>query len=440
MLSRFRLLYLASLLLNAAWIPCQSQLPEYQQNSPAASETTDSYSVSDGTKPIVETVTINTPVNLILKTIHTEGVIMSSAGFTVPISRSQGAYVTPNGQLFNLPLNDPSLSTVDISDLIGPSGVLTLPLNSAVPVVMSFQMVVSDPTHPDGFSVSAPVVVRYIYPTGDQFDAALDPSVLASNVISVKKVWEPELDQDPSLGGTLDFGQSQVEGCMTLSIPGLEPVTQDVTIDVATNAMLVDGGAVSTLGDIFPEVYSPDTDGELSLCFDTAVTIDISGLVLEGPCLLVTDKGCEVPVSDDLFPNKPDITPAQSAVFIAKGKGKLTSTAPPTDSYNCHGWVFGCGNTNIFGESVDCILDDNGYKPEPNPKVGDVVIYRDAAGKIWHSGKVTAVNGAGVVTEVEGKWGCYDRVTHPPGFVYKHWGPPSYYSTPRADDCLIWRC
>ena len=97
----------------------------------------------------------------------------------------------------------------------------------------------------------------------------------------------------------------------------------------------------------------------------------------------------------------------------------------PTDSYNCHGFVFTKGDRCIGkkpdGSDIQKILDDNDYAKRAPGTVqeGDLAVYHDGT-KLTHTGVVTGV-AAGAATEVHSKWGPWARYKHAPGSV-----PPSY--------------
>jgi hypothetical protein len=76
---------------------------------------------------------------------------------------------------------------------------------------------------------------------------------------------------------------------------------------------------------------------------------------------------------------------------------------PATDDCNCHGWVFAGGHYWLEADDVECILSENGYQPVTAAQIGDLVIYRNDAGAISHSGIVLAVLQDGVPI-VESKW------------------------------------
>ncbi|MEI8368827.1 MAG: hypothetical protein WCJ31_10365 [Planctomycetia bacterium] len=89
--------------------------------------------------------------------------------------------------------------------------------------------------------------------------------------------------------------------------------------------------------------------------------------------------------------------------LIVAGRGNALS--------NCHGWVFTGGRYWIPIESVDTILNDNGYKLVPTPLADDLIVYRGDDGRPVHTGIVKAVGDDGFVL-VESKWGKHDVFWH----------------------------
>ena len=147
-----------------------------------------------------------------------------------------------------------------------------------------------------------------------------------------------------------------------------------------------------------------------------------------------TDKGKTVTTFDDGWPNHPDKTQdeADEALRRIGLKDKVEQTGPPTDDYDCHGWTFTNGAKWIDDDQVQKILDDNGYTKVAKPKVGDLVVYKDADGNIRHTGIVRKVDPeTGEVTKVESKWGRYGRYKHAPNDVPSSYGTPEYYHTDR---------
>lgn len=100
--------------------------------------------------------------------------------------------------------------------------------------------------------------------------------------------------------------------------------------------------------------------------------------------------------------------PDDSAQVLGR---KLHRVAPPDASTNCHGWVFAGGRYAIGEAAVAALLEDNGYSIVDSPRRGDVIVYRDDAGKIQHSGRVRSVHDDGQVW-IESKWGASSRYVH----------------------------
>jgi len=122
--------------------------------------------------------------------------------------------------------------------------------------------------------------------------------------------------------------------------------------------------------------------------------------------LAFTDNGAIVPVGVPLHPQPDhDIPEGFESRVIAVGNAESTS--------NCHGWVFVEGRYWIPTESVDLILNDNGYVLVDDPGVGDLVVYRDDEGRPFHTGIVKAVGDDGFVL-VESKWGQCGVFWHTP--------------------------
>jgi hypothetical protein len=109
--------------------------------------------------------------------------------------------------------------------------------------------------------------------------------------------------------------------------------------------------------------------------------------------------------------------------------------AGPNATYNCHGWVFAGGKFGVPSESVDLILTDNGYTVVQEPDEGDLVVYRDAAGGVQHTGLVRHVGDDGLIL-VESKWGPFGLYLHAPDT--QPWGTNfAYYRSPRQGHLLM---
>ena len=101
---------------------------------------------------------------------------------------------------------------------------------------------------------------------------------------------------------------------------------------------------------------------------------------------------------------------------------------------NCHGWVFTGGRYLLTGTEVEQILQDNGYAVADNPQADDVVIYRDDAGQIMHTGLVRGILDDGTVM-VESKFGVDGRYLHQP--KDQPFGQNfAYYRSSRSGHCV----
>jgi hypothetical protein len=101
-----------------------------------------------------------------------------------------------------------------------------------------------------------------------------------------------------------------------------------------------------------------------------------------------------------------------AALFGDYFRERIIEVAATDDRANCHGWVFTGGRYAVGGHDVDAILADNQYHPVQEPQPGDVIVYRDAQGKVMHSGLVRLADGDLVL--VESKWGAHARYLHRP--------------------------
>lgn len=131
-----------------------------------------------------------------------------------------------------------------------------------------------------------------------------------------------------------------------------------------------------------------------------------------------TDHGVAVPLGWPEDPEEPsDLPEGYEGRVIVAGRGDGTS--------NCHGWVFAGGCYWIPTECIDMILRDNGYDRVDEPRVGDLIVYRDDDGRPFHTGVVKAVGDRGFVL-VESKWGQTDVFWHTPhdqafGDDFEYW-------------------
>jgi hypothetical protein len=82
-------------------------------------------------------------------------------------------------------------------------------------------------------------------------------------------------------------------------------------------------------------------------------------------------------------------------------------------SANCHGWVFTAGKYFLECDDVEKILEDNGYELCQSPLPGDLIVYRNPAGGISHTGLIQTVYLGGMVV-IDSKWGLGGRFIHGP--------------------------
>lgn len=107
----------------------------------------------------------------------------------------------------------------------------------------------------------------------------------------------------------------------------------------------------------------------------------------------------------------------------------IIRTGEVDPSSNCHGWVFTGGRYAVHPDEVECILEDNGYQPVTSPSKGDLIVYRNEAGIVTHTGIVVEVVRDDLVL-VESKWGPLGRFLHPPEYQ-PYDGDYSFYHSPR---------
>ena len=152
-----------------------------------------------------------------------------------------------------------------------------------------------------------------------------------------------------------------------------------------------------------------------------------------------TNKGTEVAtrvsghnmIVGGMLVHAPDMTEAQvDAELQSRGLlSKVTKLGPPTNSYDCHGYVFAGGDTWIDDDQVPTILAENGYSVTTTPVVGDILIYR-FNGNIKHSAVITEMQGNNI-TKVNSKWGLWGLYSHAPNDVPVNYGTWTAYHTAR---------
>lgn len=147
-----------------------------------------------------------------------------------------------------------------------------------------------------------------------------------------------------------------------------------------------------------------------------------------------TDQGYAIPlatvVKDHQQPSSADILNNSRFTHLQQ---QVIRVAPSTFHSNCHGWVFTGGRFIVDCDVVDRILSDNDYQPVTEPRTGDIIIYRDAYGRVSHTGLVHSA--ASGLTLIESKWGNSGRYLHQPQHsIYSHHF--SYYRSPRSGHLL----
>jgi hypothetical protein len=150
------------------------------------------------------------------------------------------------------------------------------------------------------------------------------------------------------------------------------------------------------------------------------------------PSPLRTDRRRSVRVARPTVPLRQGGAAARSEAVRALGLSTRVITLPVTggDS-NCHGWVFARGRHWVREESVEGILEDNGYRPAPAPRPGDLVIYRDPDGRIVHSAVVRAALRDAFVL-VESKWGVMGVYLHAADVHPYQGSTATYHRSPRV--------
>ena len=154
-----------------------------------------------------------------------------------------------------------------------------------------------------------------------------------------------------------------------------------------------------------------------------------------------TDAGRPVPLYFRARPTEEAVLKASdAAVFSAGGfAARAIRLAPPSEDYNCHGWVFTGGRYWIQNEDVETIVQDNGYQSVAQPRPGDLALYRasgtdSAAGPVLHSG-VVRVADPGQPVLVESKWGKSCRYLHQADAI-PYPCEPMYYRSSRDGHLL----
>jgi hypothetical protein len=127
----------------------------------------------------------------------------------------------------------------------------------------------------------------------------------------------------------------------------------------------------------------------------------------------LTDRGNPITVTQCKSP-RDEREVNENARLLLLSSGHMDSVIqrqPAGELCNCHGWVFTGGLYGVIGDQVDKILTDNGYQPIPEPRPGDLVIYRFPDGRTSHTALVRFVT-PDMPVVVEGKWGWMGVYLH----------------------------
>jgi hypothetical protein len=76
-------------------------------------------------------------------------------GLAPLVPASGGGLTLPDGQIVNMDLTDPTFNFLFAPPLSGPAFVISaIPVNTASPLTLSFQMILLDPSAPTGVALS----------------------------------------------------------------------------------------------------------------------------------------------------------------------------------------------------------------------------------------------------------------------------------------------
>ncbi|MFO0880452.1 MAG: hypothetical protein U0840_24165 [Gemmataceae bacterium] len=129
--------------------------------------------------------------------------------------------------------------------------------------------------------------------------------------------------------------------------------------------------------------------------------------------VLLTDAGTELPLwnATDISNEESDAELAMEYLRYRQFEARVIQTGKADSSYNCHGWVFTGGRAWVKGNSVDRILQDNGYREVSQPAPGDIAVYRSEHRDVMHTSLVRGVSEDGTLL-LESKWGKLGRYVH----------------------------
>ena len=104
-------------------------------------------------------------------------------------------------------------------------------------------------------------------------------------------------------------------------------------------------------------------------------------LVVKTTVAAYTDQNFRIPVYVNLRDHALDADAETMLLKRFKLVGLVTRTAAPDARCNCHGWIFTGGRFWVKGTDVGQVLHDNRYEEVSETRVGDLIVYRDDAGK-----------------------------------------------------------
>jgi hypothetical protein len=156
---------------------------------------------------------------------------------------------------------------------------------------------------------------------------------------------------------------------------------------------------------------------------------------LEGPPRAFTDRGTAVVVRHPLDRDVEAVVREEAQFLQQHGYTLKVIRAGGVDlDANCHGWVFTGGRFWVGGTTVDLILKENGYREVPEPRANDVAVWRDADGKVIHTGVVYGTGRDGRLL-LESKWAGFGRFIHS-AEDHPYRGKLTFHRSPRPGNIL----
>jgi hypothetical protein len=108
------------------------------------------------------------------------------------------------------------------------------------------------------------------------------------------------------------------------------------------------------------------------------------------------------------------------------GQRRLIRTSPANPLACGLRWTLAVGTEVIFAEKAEALLTDK-FRLIEQPQPSDIIVYRDEAGRLVHSGRVKAVGRDGIIM-IESVWGRQGRFLHAPDVV-RGYARHEYYSS-----------